>query len=432
LLYGLYHLLKLLVRIVFRVYYPYTQTEGMQHLRFRGPGILVSNHPNTLLDPLNAAVRTRQQVFFLANAGLFHHPVANWLLNHLYCIPIKRQHEKGGHHVNNSDSFQRSYDHLAGGGVIYIAPEGSSYLERRLRPIKTGTARIALGAEARHDFQLGIHLYPVGLNYENPQYCGSRQFVRAGQPIRVADWREAYEADPVKAVKDLTHHLASSMQQLLINAEDEEQDQLLYRLETILQNDEPRTPEDHHHRGRRLLAALKKLRQEAPSAYARLQEEAAGYRRQLREHGLTDRGLSTKTPSRPGLWGSLGAPVWLYGRLNHLLPYELPRLLQRRLGLYPGYDSTVKILAGIVLLPLFYWLQTKLFTHFFPGWGWAYLLSLPLTAWLAWKYARQVQPRREKGHWRRFRQQQPDAAQALARTREHLKEQALAMDKAQT
>ncbi|MCB0638224.1 MAG: 1-acyl-sn-glycerol-3-phosphate acyltransferase [Lewinella sp.] len=423
-LYGLYQLLKLLTWVVFRVFYPRTRTEGMQHLHFRGPGLLVSNHPNTLLDPLNAAVRARQQVFFLANAGLFNHPVANWLLNRLYCIPIKRQHEKGGQHINNADSFKRSHDHLAQGGVMYIAPEGGSELERRLRPIKTGTARIALGAEARHDFQLGVHIYPVGLNYEHPQHCGSRQFVRAGEPIRVADWQDAYRADPINAVRDLTHHLAASLQDLLIHTEDLEQDKLLYRLETILQHDEPVSPEDYHFRGRHLLTHLKQLRREAPNAYTRLQEEAADYRRQLRELHLTDRGLAPATPARLGWWGWIGAPFWLYGRLNNLLPYELPRLLQRRLGLYPGYDATVKILGGILLVPLFYWLQTKLVALACPGWGWVYLLSLPLSAWLAWTYAGYVQPRREKWRWQRFQQQQPEQARTLAQARAHLQYQA--------
>lgn len=424
-LYGLYQFLKLLTRTSFRIFYPYSDSEGGQHLRFRGPGIVVSNHPNTLLDVLNTAMRTRRLVFFLANAGLFQHPVANWLLNRLYCIPIKRAKDADNRRVNNAESFSRSYDHLAGGGVMYIAPEGGSEMERRLRPLKTGTARIALGAEAKRGFGLDLHIYPVGLNYEQPRYCGSRQYVRVGEPLRVADWRGAYERDQIRAVKELTRELESRMRSLVLHTTDARQDQLLYRLETLLRNDEPLPAREHHYRSRALLAQLQRLQADDPTAYHALIQAAEDYRQLLREHGLTDRGVSPATPDGWGLWTWLGAPIWAYGRLNNLLPFEVPRMVQRRLGLYPGYDATVKIGVGWFTFPVFYALQTWLFSLFFPAWGWLYLLSLPISGRLAWRYARYVQPRREKRKWLRWKKEHAEMATQVQAQRERLRSAAL-------
>ena len=95
-------------------------------MRFKGSGIVISNHPNTLFDPLHIGIITHRQFFFLANAGLFKHPVMGFLLSYLYCIPIARPGRDEGSKVNNDESFQAAYDHLAKGGILYIAAEGVS------------------------------------------------------------------------------------------------------------------------------------------------------------------------------------------------------------------------------------------------------------------------------------------------------------------
>ncbi|MEZ4988287.1 MAG: 1-acyl-sn-glycerol-3-phosphate acyltransferase [Saprospiraceae bacterium] len=89
-LWVLYHVFKVLAHLYQLVYYPATRFRNKRNLRFKGPGIIVSNHPNALVDPIQVASRTPRQTFFLANSSLFKNPVAGFLLNHLYCIPIQR------------------------------------------------------------------------------------------------------------------------------------------------------------------------------------------------------------------------------------------------------------------------------------------------------------------------------------------------------
>jgi glycerol-3-phosphate O-acyltransferase/dihydroxyacetone phosphate acyltransferase len=291
-----YLLLKQLVLLYQRIYYPFTVVRQRQRLNLPGGGIIISNHPNTMTDPLHIVSRSRRQVFFLANASLFKHPIANFLLNHLYCIPVSRPgRDTKGPPISLEESFARSFDHLAGGNVLYIAPEGTSFLERRLRPFKTGTARIALGAEAAHDFQLGLTIVPAGLNYEHPKDCGSRLFIDVGEPIHVRDWQAAYAEDKVAAVNDLTAHLEAANRALILHTTDDEQDQLLYRLERIWQNDQPLPVEKHYSRTRQLLRGLQQLQATQPETYTRLRQQAAYYAGALRQHQLTDRGLANAT-----------------------------------------------------------------------------------------------------------------------------------------
>lgn len=418
----LYHLLKGLVLFYQAFYFPFTVFRKREYLAFKGPGIVVSNHPNTMVDPLHVISRTPRQSFFLANASMFKNPVAGFLLRHLYCIPIARPgRDKGVKKVDNEKSFEATYEHLEKGGVIYIAPEGGSEMERRLRPLKTGTARIALGTEARHNFSLGLKIYPAGLTYEHPTRCGSRLYMEAGDPITVADWRAAYEADPIQAARDMTDHLEARMRELLVHTDDNEQDQLLYRLERVVQHDSPLPIDQHYDRIQHLLKGLKGLAQSKPEEYRELQKFAAKYRQDLRQHKVTDRGISQQ---HKGLWTAislLGWPLWLYGRLNNIFVYEIPRWIELKMDLYIGYRTTIKVVSSLVIFPLFYFLQYRLMAYFTDSQAalW-YLLSLPVSGVIAWSYAYHVQPRIESWQWRRFKQQQPAAAEDLMNRRASL------------
>lgn len=203
-LYLIYFLVKNLVRFATWFYYARVTVTGERHHRSKNPCILVSNHPSTLLDPLNVAIKVSAEVKFLANASLFKNPVADWLLRQLYCIPIERYQDTGGKPLNNAESFEQASNFLSKKGCLYVAPEGSSFVERKLRKIKTGTARIAFDAEKRNNWQLGLTILPIGLEYSDPTKFRSELVVQFGKPIRVADFREDYEADPVNGVYCLT------------------------------------------------------------------------------------------------------------------------------------------------------------------------------------------------------------------------------------
>ena len=314
----IYQLLKGLVIFYQTFYFPFTVFRKREILDFKGPGIVVSNHPNTMVDPLHVISRTPRQSFFLANASMFKNPIAGFLLKYLYCIPIARPgRDKGVEKIDNEKSFVATYEHLEKGGVIYIAPEGGSEMERRLRPLKTGTARIALGTEARHNFGLGLKIYPAGLTYEHPTRCGSRLYMEAGEPITVADWQTAYEQDPIQAARDMTDHLEEQMRSLLVHTDNDEQDQLLYRLERIVQHDTPLSIDQHYDRIQQLLSGLKQLAQNQADDYGKLQSFVAEYRKDLRQNKVTDRGISQQDKGLITAVSVLAWPLWLYGRLNN-------------------------------------------------------------------------------------------------------------------
>lgn len=358
----IYLCLRGIAWVSIRVYYRARLVLGRAYFRFDGPAIVVSNHPSTLTDVLNVGIEIRQEMFFLANYGLFKHPVSNWILTRLFCIPIKRKEDvPEGAQRNNDVYFEQSYRHLEQNGVLFIAPEGYSWMNRFVRPLKTGTARIAFGTEARNNWQKDLKIIPVGLSYSQPNHFRSNLVVQAGAPVYLRDWRAAWEQDPEKAIIDLTLHLEQCLKTLSIHSRDEAGEQLLEQLETLLQNTHALPQQAQFERSQ----ALAQHCLEDPELAISVNRYFDG----LQEHAVSDEGVSAFIAPQAGmqlatdgLRLALGFPFFILGILFWFLPCFLPWLLAKRLRLYIGYDSNVKILAGLFTFPLAFWLLFRITT----------------------------------------------------------------------
>jgi hypothetical protein len=78
-------------------------------------------------------------------------------------------------------AFDECHHALVGGDVVAIFPEGTTHDRPRLDPIKTGAARIALGARAAGADRLTI--VPVGLSFPDKVALRSSALVQFGHPI---------------------------------------------------------------------------------------------------------------------------------------------------------------------------------------------------------------------------------------------------------
>ena len=386
----IYRFLKWIVQTCLRIYYPNTTYIHPERFDFKRPTILISNHPNTLLDPLNAAIKVPMIVHFLANASLFKGWFQSWFFNTFYCIPIERPQDTNGRPISNQNSFAQCDAFLGRGGCLYIAPEGTSFLERKLRPIKTGTARIALSAEAKKDFKLGLKIQAVGLTYEQANHFRSRVTVNAGLPIEVSKYQEAYQKDKIAAVRELTQDLENHLGQLIINVHDEEEDQLLLKIDTLLRNSNPLAEEPHFYRSQKVLARLQKIRKDDTERYRQINKQAQTYFHELDQRGTTDKVIIS--PIRSVLLYLfkllLGLPLFLYGLINNALPLTISLLILKYSKVYIGYNSTVKVISGLVFFPLFYLLQTILVNDYIEGGPFVtmYLVSLYPSGIFAWKW----------------------------------------------
>lgn len=379
----IYGVLRTLSWVGLYVFYRQRLVLGCERARFDGATILISNHPSTLMDVLNVGIHVPRIIFFLANYSLFKHPLSNWLLSRLYCIPIKRKEDVPEGEIRNNDVyFEQSYRHLEAGGLLYIAPEGVSWMERRVRPFKTGTARIAFGAESRNQFDLDLKIVPAGLSYTAPNLFRSKMSVQFGEPIYAKDYAAQWQADPEQAVDALTAELERRVRALTIDTKDEAGELLLNKLEIMAAQERPLSVQETFERSQRLA--------EHVSGNSDLQQRTAAYFGHLGEAELTDGGL--KDWSRPGttvrffkdgLFLLLGSPLFLLGWLFWALPCFIPWAVAKQLKLYIGYDSNVKFILGLFTFPLAIWTAYHFLHPVLPAAGqtWLVLVGLVLAAY---------------------------------------------------
>ena len=413
----IYFLLRILSWAGISVFYRRRLVLGRENLRFEGPAIVVSNHPSTLMDPLNVGINIRQEMFFLANYGLFKNPVSNWILTRLYCIPVKRKEDvAAGESRDNDAAFEQSFRHLEKNGLLFIAAEGVSWMNRYVRPFKTGTARIAFGAERRHAWQLGVKIIPVGLSYDAPQFFRSRTTVEYGAPIDPSAWQEAYAQDPEKAVDDFTEVIRARVASLTLDSGTEAGDLFVSQTETMLRNHPSDLSEQESYFF--FKAFLAKNLENQP-----LKNQVSAYFKDLDQAQLTDTGVyyNSKTGLKGQEWVALLLlfPFFLVGYLFWFLPCWLPWLLCKKLNLYPGYDSNVKMLAGLFTFPLALWGGWKLAFWLFNSslWAWVALLGLVLCAYLAEAFMDFAGRWKARSKARVFQKQNPETWTALVAQR---------------
>ena len=236
-----YRLLVAFLRLVTRVFFRTVEVVGQDHVPAGGPVMFVGNHPNSLVDPVLISTTCPRRVSFAARDGLFSMPHLRPILWALGSVPIKRKqdHERSGPQsgpdtvvsarqaghaalaggaTDNAEAFRAIHALLAAGNAFGIFPEGVSYTEPELQPLKTGAARMALSAVADG---IPVVIVPVGLSYRRKQHYRGRVLVQYGRPIALdASWLERWKKDPREAAHALTDAVELAMRALTINADD--------------------------------------------------------------------------------------------------------------------------------------------------------------------------------------------------------------------
>ena len=161
----------------------------------KGPVIFAANHPNTMIDPLIVAASCGRRVSFLARSTLFFNSFISWLLTTLGIIPVYRKNDAKDDMYRNEEMFSATYRHLERNHGLLIFPEGASTPERVIHKLKTGAARIGLGAEEKNNFMLNVQIIPAGINYSASTKFRSDVHCRFGRPIKLIDYKEKYQKD---------------------------------------------------------------------------------------------------------------------------------------------------------------------------------------------------------------------------------------------
>lgn len=377
-----------------------------------GPVIFAINHPNNLIDSLVVAYAIERKIHYLATAQLFRNKIMSLFLHKMGVIPVYRKQDDASHGDKNVSMFQACYDVLKEGGAIGIYPEGTTHAEPRIRKIKTGAARIAL--ETENLYHPGVKVVPVGLNFSVRKSFRSEVIVSIGPPITASTYLEKYQLAPTEIVGQLTDDIQKAIEAQVIVIDEPELDMLVKQIEEIYKGELIRDlieirglkkeEIDRFQLSKRLIAGIHYFNEKNPDLIRRIQEEIEAYTGRLKKIKVHDREIESLVNNPTSYKRFLlrivlmliCLPLALWGAINHFLPYQISRIISRKIAKRETDYATVRILSGIVLYTAFYGAQIYFVFRWFGLFpAIIYGISLPIAGAFAYYYKEKFRKMRE-------------------------------------
>lgn len=351
-----------------------------------GPLMSTSNHFGGFLDPLLTLYALPRRPRFIARDVIWKIPIARQIMNWVGAIPVHKSDDRGP--GSNDQMFASCYQALEEGNHLLIFPEGITRDEPSIGRVKTGTARIVLGA--RKSGARGVKVVPVGIHYEDKAALRSRASVVVSRPIDVDQEIDRYVdpgsdegADNRDAVRALTAHIEERLREAAPDFEDWREAAALTRAAevTLRAAGQPDRPVSLAQRER--LAGL--LAQKDRSVREDITATLSSYEAELEALALADQDVDL--PTRAGFLRAFAARVFIglvllpYAILG-LLIHAIPFLIVKAVGLLRLAPAAMASLKPIVAILAFTttWAVTAFAAYQQWGWtaAWATLLVVPL------------------------------------------------------
>ena len=381
-----YATLKRSIDALVRIFFREVDVSGLENVPERGGGIVVSWHPNGLIDPALILSQLPRRVVFGARDGLFKWPGLGWLLRALGTVPIYRavDADAGADAAARREANRRTLAALAreivAGSFTALFPEGVSHDESGLQELKTGAARLYY--QAREATPPGAPLpviLPVGLFYDRKDRFRSRARVAFHPPVSLPPELDLTPPadEPEEVARERSRLLTERIEQELMDAvgatEDWATHDTLQRVRRLMAAERERrsgadAPAESSIDAEvddfgRIRAAYYAAREREPERARALRKDVERYDKDIRNLGLADADLDRdpRIASPWLLWLILAQFVFVFLLLPPFLVLGFlvnapVALAVRGLALLTAKlkkdSASMKVMIGVVLFPL--------------------------------------------------------------------------------
>lgn len=403
----IYQFLKYLFKLTFETYFKEIRIRGHKKIP-NGPVIFVSNHPSTLMDPVVLATLFDRSIFFLAAAEFMGKgAVTKFMQAHLNMIPVYRPDTLPGEAKKNADVFFKCFEHLGNDGAILIFPEGSSKTQRKLRPLKTGSVRIALGAE--EETGKTVNIVPIGINYSNPHQFRSQCFVSVGDPLN-SKMDELKDCPKEDLAHKFTEIVEKSLQKEVIHIEDEGLHEMFEKVQKIVIHEQQNSEGKQHTQnekfilGQQIQDALSYFAQNQPEEVQKLSKKLDDYIERVEFYKVTDASISKRDPKVK--WSEyfkiiFGLPLYFLGFLSNAVPYLVSSWGFNKIKTNPQFRGSILLMLGLVVFLFWYVLSGVVLANMLGVWwkGIIGIFMMYISGKFTLKYLALVSTWRQKGNW---------------------------------
>lgn len=374
------------LRFCVRVFFRRIEILGEENVPRNRAVIFAVNHPNGLVDPLFLLCFAPLPVSFLGKAPLFRYPVIGWFTRAFDTIPVYRKQDNMA--GTNAETFSRAREVLQRHGSIAIFPEGTTHDDPQLRALKTGAARIALGANVEE-----LTIVPTGIYYTAKHAFRSSALVAFGRPLRIRPVPvDANGEPPADDVAQLTVAIDAGLDAVTLQADSHAALDLISLAEDIFSGDDDQPLAQELDLRRRFTAGYHYLREHDPERLELLQSKIVRFEAELRRANLAVHELRPEVRITRLLQLVLLLPFAVAGAITHYPTYRLVGAIARRISKGErNLVATVKLLAALTFYPLTYLAVAAI------AWGWAgwtaavaALLLLPIAGYAALRASEEI------------------------------------------
>lgn len=364
----LYHFIKPIVTLALWLFYRKIYVSNAQHVPKNKPVVLAANHPTGFIEPCILACYLEPSLHFLVRGDLFKNPFYIRLMRSLNLLPLYRAKDRGLAFVKtNLETFDFCYQALSEKKTVLILAEGSAEHEKRLRPLKKGTGRLAFGTLEKYPILEDVYIVPVGVNYTYAEKPRSEVMIDFGQAILAKDYLKDAQTNPNQATNDLLEELRQELEARIVIIEQEKDEELT---EYLLQLDRTERPRHFSKDSKQPLLYEKhiadRVNQMEEPAKQQLLQLAKPYFERLKSLQISDKTLVQKSASTlMSYWLLLiGLPIFVTGYVLNAAPILLGKSIAdkrvRRIEFYTSVWLAVAIgayliywLLGLILLLIF-------------------------------------------------------------------------------
>lgn len=376
-----------LVRMLLGAFFRRVEIVGLEHVPREGGVILVSWHPNGIVDPALIFHASPRPVVFGARDGLFRVPIFGRILRSVGAVPIFRaSDDTSGDPEKRRAANARSLDALAAvivsGGVTCLFPEGDSHDGPDVLRLKTGLARFYYRARevglTEGTPNVAPQLVPVGLHYDEKHAFRSSALVTFHPPLVLPTEldvmpKDTLDPDTREALaRALTDTIEVALRDVVHATESWEVHHLVHRARTLTRAERARrdgeTTSAPSMRERteafaRVWRGYELRRRTHPEETAQLVQRLREYDADLRALGMADHELD-RGPALFDVWLGLLLlvqaffvylllpPLILFGAFVNGPPALLLWLAARLAAKRKKDQASIKLLVGGLVFPL--------------------------------------------------------------------------------